>query len=280
MIAPIDGHCHVWTPDLEHYPLASGFKVEDMNPRSFTLEELFAVSEPHGVRKINLIQMSYYRFDNSYMLDMIRLHPDRLVGTAIVDPLGADPAGEMRALRPKGVRAFRIHREYSKEPPERWLRPDGYRAMFAEAERSDMALSCLVDPSGFAEIDRMCGLYPKSPVIIDHLGRIGVDGTIRDEDVEALAGLAKHPRVYVKIGAFYALGRKTPPYLDLAPMIEKVVKAYGPRRCFWETDCPFQVVKDKYGDSLALVRDHLPFLSEEDREWLLAKTAETLLFAS
>jgi predicted TIM-barrel fold metal-dependent hydrolase len=224
--------------------------------------------------------MSYYRFDNSYMLDMIRLHPDRLVGTAIVDPLGPDPAAEMRALRPKGVRAFRIQPEYSKQPPERWLNPPGYKAMFSEAERSGQAMSCLIDPSGFSEIDRMCGLYPNSPVIIDHIGRVGVDGTIRDEDVDALVKLAKHPRLHVKIGAFYALGRKTPPYLDLVPLIERVVKAYGPRRCFWETDCPFQVVKDSYADSLALVRDHLPFLSEADRDWLLAKTAESLLFSS
>ncbi len=280
MIAPIDGHCHVWTPDLEHYPLAPGFTVQDMNPRSFTLDELFAVCEPHGVRKINLIQMSYYRFDNSYMLDMIRLHPDRLRGTAIVDPLGADPAAEMRALKPKGVRAFRIQPEYSKEPPERWLSPPGYRAMFEEAERSNLILSCLIDPRAFAEVDRMCSLYPKSPVIIDHIGRIGVDGTIREDDVNALVALAKHPRLFIKIGAFYALGRKTPPYLDLVPLIERVVKAYGPRRCLWESDCPFQVVKDTYGDSLGLVRDHLPFLSDDDRDWLLARTSESLFFDS
>ena len=42
--------------------------------------------------------MSYYEFDNRYMLDMIKLYPDRFVGTAIVDPLGDDPGRAMRDL--------------------------------------------------------------------------------------------------------------------------------------------------------------------------------------
>jgi hypothetical protein len=32
-------------------------------PRSFTAEELLATCRPHGVGRVNLIQMSYYRFD-------------------------------------------------------------------------------------------------------------------------------------------------------------------------------------------------------------------------
>ena len=90
-------------------------------------------------------------------------------------------------------------------------------------------------------------------MIIDHLGRIGAgpDGAIRDADVAALCALAKHPKIFVKVGAFYALGKKKPPYLDLAPLIREVVQAFGARRCMWESDCPFQVVQDRYVDSVA-----------------------------
>ena len=79
-----------------------------MQPRSFTAEELLATCRPAGVGRVNLIQMSYYEFDNRYMLDMIKLYPDRFVGTAIVDPLAADPGRAMRELAKQGVHAFRI----------------------------------------------------------------------------------------------------------------------------------------------------------------------------
>jgi predicted TIM-barrel fold metal-dependent hydrolase len=204
----IDAHSHIWTPDVAHYPLAEGFAATDMKPRSFTAEELLGHCRPAGVGRVNLIQMSFYEFDNRYMLDMIKLYPEQFVGTAIVDPLGPDPARAMRELGPKGVRAFRIQPHYSKLPPARWLEPAGYRAMFATAARTGQALSCLIGPDGFPEVDRMCREFPDTKVIIDHLGRIGAgpDGQIRDPEVEALCALARHPKVFVKVGAFYALG--------------------------------------------------------------------------
>ncbi len=274
----IDAHSHIWTPDVAHYPLAEGFTVEDMKPRSFTAEELLATCRPAGVGRVNLIQMSFYRFDNRYMLDMIALYPDRFVGTAIVDPLAAHPDRAMAELKPKGVRAFRIQPGYSKLPPTRWLEPPGYDAMFAEAARSDLALSCLIDPDGFAEVDRMCRKFPETTVIIDHLGRIGAAGPIRDDDVTSLCALARHPKLLVKVGAFYALSDTGPPYLDLAPMIRRVVEAFGPERCMWESDCPFQVVEDRYIDSLALIRDRLDFLNDDEKDWLLWRTAGRVLF--
>src|SRR5262249_53988934 len=143
----------------------------------------------------------------------------------------------------------------------KWLEPAGYAAMFAEAARTGAVLSCLIDPDGLPEVDRMCRKFPDAPVIIDHLCRIGVNGTIRDEDVEALCAMAKHPKVLVKVGAFYALGKKTPPYTDLVPLIRRVLQAFGAKRCMWESDCPFQVVQHKYDESIALIRDHMPELS-------------------
>src|SRR6516225_5395246 len=197
----IDAHCHIWTPDVAHYPLGSGFTVADMQPRSFTAEELLALCRPSGVGRVNLIQMSFYvgqgmsgkmayEIDNRYMLDMIKLYPDRFVGTAIVDPLAADPGRAMRDLSREGVRAFRIQPQYSKQPPARWLEPAGYAAIFATAAETGLGLSCLIGPDGFPEVDRMCRRFPEATVIIDHLGRIGADGTIRDADVDALCALA------------------------------------------------------------------------------------------
>src|SRR5262245_53165145 len=126
----IDAHVHVWTPDTTRYPLAPGFKKENMKPASFTPEELFKHCKPAGVGRINLIQMSFYGFDNSYMLDAIARYPDVFVGTAVINPLGKDPAREMDELAKKGVRAFRIHPKLSEQPAEKWLRPEGYKKMF------------------------------------------------------------------------------------------------------------------------------------------------------
>lgn len=277
----IDAHVHVWTPDTAHYPLAKGYKKENMKPASFTPKELFKHCKPSGVNRINLIQMSFYQYDNSYMLDMIALHKDAFVGTAILDPKGKDPGSEMTALAKKGVRAFRIRPPHTGLPPEKWLQLDSYEKMFAAGAKNNQAMSCLIEPNALPELDRMCKKYPNTPVIIDHLCRIGVDGKIREKDVTALCAMAKHKRVMVKVGAFYALGKKKAPYTDLAPLIQRVLKAYGSERCMWESDCPFQVVGGhQYQDSVDLIRKHLDFLTAKDKEQLLQKTAEDFFFKS
>jgi predicted TIM-barrel fold metal-dependent hydrolase len=168
----IDAHVHVWTDDTAHYPLAPGWKKEDMNPRSFTPEDLFKHTKAVGVDRINLIQMSYYypkgesgekpdRFDNQYMLDMIALYPDVFVGTAVIDPHADAPDRQMTELAKQKVRAFRIHPGLSKQPLAKWLRPPGYDMMFAAGAKNNQALSCLIDPDGLPELDRMCKNYPE-----------------------------------------------------------------------------------------------------------------------
>src|SRR2546423_1006350 len=148
----LDAHVHVWTPDTARYPLAPGFKKEDMKPASFTPEELFKHCKPAGVGRVNLIQMSFYGFDNSYMLDVIAKYPGVFVGTAVINPLGKDPAREMDELAKKGVRAFRIHPKLSEQPVEKWLRPEGYKKMFAAGAANNQAMGCLIRPAGAPEM--------------------------------------------------------------------------------------------------------------------------------
>ena len=86
--------------------------------------------------------------------------------------------------------------------------------------------------------------------------------------------------MYVKTSAFYALGEKKAPYLDLAPMIRRLRDAFGASRLMWASDCPFQVDPGhNYHDSIALIRDRLDFLTAEDKDWMLRGTAEKVFFA-
>jgi predicted TIM-barrel fold metal-dependent hydrolase len=273
----IDAHVHVWTPDTERYPLARGFAKKDMQPPSFTPEELLKHAKPVGVSRIVLIQMSFYGYDNSYMLDTMRRFPGVFSGVAVIDEDNR-PAETMRELKKQGVRGFRIR------PGERsratWLDGEGMAAMWKCGADEGLSMCHLIDPDSLPAVDRMCKKFPKTPVVIDHFARIGVDGVIRGEDLKRLCDLAKHKHVAVKISAFYALGMKRAPYFDLSPMIRRLHEAYGPQRLMWATDCPYQVQgAHTYADSIALVRDRLDFLSGADREWLLRRTAERVFFS-
>ena len=86
--------------------------------------------------------------------------------------------------------------------------------------------------------------------------------------------------VKVKISGFYGLGEKKPPHLDLVALIKRLYEAFGPKRLMWASDCPFQIVGETYEDSISLVRDRLDFVTAEDKEWMLRRTAEQSFFHS
>lgn len=159
-----------------------------------------------------------------------------------------------------------------------WLDGKPYHEMFDLCASSGQSPCCLMDPEGIPALDRMLKEFPNTSVVIDHMCRIGADGNVRQKEVDQLCDLAKHANVRIKVSAFYAFGKKAP-YTDLLPMIQRLYGAYGSRRLMWASDCPYQVQQcHTYGYSVALVRDHCKFLNSDDREWILAKTAEQVFF--
>ena len=272
----IDAHVHVWTDDTETYPLAPGFKKEDMKPPTFPPEELLAHTRPCGVDRIVLIQMSYYRLDNTYMLKTMRDYEGVFSGIAIVDPAGEKPDAQMHQLATQGVRGFRLS---PNGPKETWLDGDGYERMFRAGADENLALCPLIGTDALPALEKRCTQFPDTPIIIDHLCLVGAGGSISDAEVDALCHMAQYPNVMVKISAFYALGQKKPPYLDLEDLIERVGAAFGAERLMWASDSPFQVQDEHtYEASVALIRDHLDFLSDADRELILRGTAEAFFF--
>ncbi|MEX2188135.1 MAG: amidohydrolase family protein [Pirellulales bacterium] len=273
----IDAHVHVWTDDTEKYPLAKGFAKDDMKPATFTPEELLAHARPLGVGRIVLIQMSYYGFDNRYMLDAMQAHPGVFSGVAVIDPEDR-PAATMRALQKQGVRGFRIVSDG--KDAAKWLDGEAMAAMWRTGAEEKLAICHLINPDALPSVDRMCGRFPDTPVVIDHFARVGMKGKIEEKNLANLCRLARHKNTAVKISAFYALGKKKSPYDDLAAMTRRLFDAFGPKRLMWATDCPFQVQDGHtYADSLAFVKDRLDFLSAEDKTWLLRKTAERVFFS-
>ena len=275
----IDAHSHIWTSDLNRYPLAVGQTVDALKPRDFTAEQLIEQGRPLGVTRFVLIQHKpYHGLDNSILLDAIAQHPGRFSAVACVEAAGPNPRGDMLRLASGGVRGFRIRPDEG--GADRWSHSDGMNAMWRCAGETGLAICPLINPDALPEVDVMATRFPDTTVVLDHFARVGIGGQFPAADVDALCSLAKHPHVNVKISAFYALGAKQPPYLDLIPLIRRVFEAYGAERMMWATDCPYQLTPPSdYASSLALVRDRLDFLTPPQKTSLLRDTAARVFFS-
>ena len=273
----IDAHSHIWTRDVAKFPLADGKTVADLDPPSFTSAELMEVARPQGVDRVVLIAHNiYYGFDNRYLVDAAKRYPETFRVVGMVDDSKPHPDVEMRRLHTQHVTGFRIT-PFRSGP--QWLENAGMKVMWKCAAETGQAMCCLINPEDLPQVDRMCGDFPDTRVVIDHFARIGADGEIRDKDLKNLRGLARHKNTFVKISAYYALGKKQEPYHDLISMIRSLYEVFGAERLMWASDSPYQIVGDHtYQASIALVRDQLDFVSPTEHSWLLRKTAEQVYF--
>lgn len=272
----IDAHVHVWTPDTKKYPIDPSFQIADMQPPSFTAEELFSHCRPSGVTRIVLIQMSFYQWDHRYMVDVMRAHPGVFSGVSLIDVHAADLEAEVKRHAELGMRGFRLH---SHGDANTWVNDPAMARLWKLAKDNSIAICPLINPQDIRFVDALCKKHPENRVVVDHFARIGVSGAIEQDRLAELCRLARFPNVYVKTSAFYALGKKKAPYRDLIPMIRKVVDAFGPERLMWASDCPFQVEGGHtYSESVALIRDQIDFLSDSDRQWILRDTADQVFF--
>lgn len=272
----IDAHVHLWTQDADRYPVTKGTNLTKFEPKNFLPEHLFQHTHPSNVSRVIIVQIGSYGPDNSLAIDALEQYPEvfRIVG--MVDQHREDVAEEMDRLAKKGVTGFRI----SGVPgdPQKSLQAPAFDSMYRAAAKTDQVICPITMPPGLVDQVAMCRRHPDTKVVVDHMGRIGEQNPIRDDDVKTLCSLAEFPQVYVKISRLHSLGRKRPPHDDLIPMIRCVVDAFGPDRLMWGSDSPYQIVSESYEDSISVVRDKLDFLSTAEREQILAKTAERIFF--
>ena len=281
----VDAHSHLWSIDRVDYPLAPGAKEEDVQPKSFDVGEFFEVARPEGVtRVVGIGHGPHFGTDARYLVDVMKARPGQVAVQAQLD-LNADPAKQMAELKAQGVGAFRVVLldTWNDYLPE--THPIYRVYEFAGMQR--LVVCPLTNAGWLAQLDRLSQTFPATTVVIDHFARIGIDGflqrppmpsTIKPEEVANLVKLARYPLVNVKISAYYALGRHTPPYDDMLPFIKELIRAYGPERLMWGSDSPYQLAPGQgYAASIALIRDRLD-VKVSDREWLLRKTAERVYF--
>ena len=188
----IDAHSHIWSPDTDKWPLANGKTKKDLDPPSFTPEELLKLAHAVGVGRVVLIQHTlYHGYDNTYLLDAAKAHPGVFAVTGMVNDTKPHPGQAMRELHKKGVKAFRITSRpgIGASGGEKWLSGPGMTEMWKAAAETGQVMACLIDAKDLPGVDAMCAKNPATTVVIDHFARIGVDGTVHEEELKQLCAL-------------------------------------------------------------------------------------------
>jgi predicted TIM-barrel fold metal-dependent hydrolase len=269
----IDAHVHVWIPENQKYPY--WIDRPDVHYYDGSVELLLELMDKNGISKAVLIQPSQYGWDNSYIMDCVDAHPDRLAAIVRVDQWSkSGPADLEYWVKERGAQGVRLTLwEYTAES---WNHGLPEYPLWEKIRELGVVAGYLIEPFHAPMIEDMLNAFPEVPVILDHLGKPITSESPDFPSFQNILDLARYPQVYIKLSAMSYQSNEDYPHRDLIACAEKAVRAYEPNHVMWATDFCFTLGAHNYHQGNEIVEKYMPFIGEQDKEWIFAKTARKL----
>lgn len=269
----VDAQIHVWSADSPARPWPAG-RARYAHGPSLSVEEVLSVMDREGAARAVLVPPSWVGDDNTDCLAAARAHPDRFTVMGRFDPT-APGAGTLLArwCDQPGMSGIRL--TFHLPPWEAWLRDGTLDWFWPAAERAGLPLMVFV-PGQAGALGPVAAHHPGLRLILDHLARrLGLTDDAAFADLDHVLGLARYPNVAVKVSALPCYSSEPYPFPRLHPYLRRVYDAFGARRMLWGTD--YSRLRGPYGDCVRLFTEALPFLTPEDREWVMGRAAREWL---
>jgi L-fuconolactonase len=261
----IDTHIHLASDNLEHYPLAEHppFHTESY---VYTEDDFLSDMNEAGVRQATIVQpFGLYGFDSSYHADAAQRHADRFVSICGVatDREGADALRYWVQERGvSGVRIMTLGQGVN-------LHDDGFGLIFATAAQLDVPVCLLTSTKHLVDLPAIAGEFSNTRIVLDHLGWAG---PVKNPHAitESLAPLIPTENVFLKLSTpLLSSGN------DGRRVVEFVLERFGPSRVVWGSNFPVTDMGG-YATTVKVTKAALSFLSDDDRDWVLDRTALAL----
>ncbi|MBT4096872.1 MAG: amidohydrolase family protein [Gemmatimonadetes bacterium] len=268
----IDSHVHVWTmgaPPYVHNDAMSTSRPEYPG----LIEDLIRYMDLNQIDRTVLIQCMYHGYDNSYMCDCLRRFPDRLHGVALINPKKPGAAQQLQRLyHEHGVEGMRLYPIVDQDAS--WLSGDEQNALWEMARELNVPFTWFGRCTQIPLLEPMLQRFPEVNVIVDHLGEPTLAEHM-DEDFSLLLAAARNPNLYIKATRIDGISQQPWPHEDVHPYVAAVHQAFGAQRMLGCTGFP---ENPQRGDAVGfrVVEQAMDFLSADDKEWILGKTAASL----
>ena len=263
---------HAWVINDPRFPIDAEIASCPNNlPRQdYAAEHLISEMKIYGIDKTVISHVCYYGRNNDYTSYAIQTWPDRfagiglLVGHRLFDPGDeGNPDRLAYAVQEQGLSGLRLSPIYDKE--NRWFDDAVMHSFWDRAQDLGAVFNIFLGPDQVDQVANMAVRFPGVKIVIDHIAMIDI--TAPDEaGFGPLLALNPLPNVYVRT-SLHNPSRQDTPYRDVWPFLERLYDAFGPQRMLFANFFEYLIMKEM-----------IPFFTEEDKVWILGRTAEGIYF--
>lgn len=225
-----DCHVHVFG-DPKRYPFWSG---RSYTPETASVDDLRQLLKALRLDRVVIVQPSVYGTDNSCTLDGIRELGNRARGVAVIDDKTSDAA--LDEMGKVGIRGIRLNLATLRVTDPAAAR-QRFQAAVQRIKGRNWHIQFNTQPA-MIEALKDDFLASPAPLVIDHFGGATTALGVQHPGFQALVGLVKSGKTYVKIsGAADSMSKQAPDFPDVAPYAKALVAA-NPQRILWGTNWP------------------------------------------
>jgi predicted TIM-barrel fold metal-dependent hydrolase len=254
-----DTHAHFYTNDVDRYPFdarTARYGPEIMVAKAMrfpqTPKEVFAFWDENNIERGAGVQYSStYRFNNSYLLDIAREHPDRITPVVILDPLAAETPAQLEKMAHEnsiaGVRWTGGPTPVPGAAPGPGGPPNSDFPFLSEAAAASwdaanrLGLMVVLMPIGgdtpgaMAKVAEHAVRYPNVNILLDHIGfpraELGPSFGLSPQH----RALAAHKNVFYKYTTLLIEQLHTA-HVPFRPFLEHMVQTFGADQMVWGSD--------------------------------------------
>jgi len=263
---------HAWVINNPQFSIDPDISVCPKNPpkSDYSGEHLLAEMKIHGIDKTVISHVCYYGRNNDYTIHCVKTYPDKLAGFGLLvghrlyapnDP--KNPSRLEKLMKEDGLSGLRISPIYDRKTV--WFNDSAVYPLWEKAHALNATFNIFLGPEQISQVADMAQRFPGVNIVIDHMAMIDITRP-NSEGIDPLCDLAKYPNVYART-SLHNPSKEQMPYRDVWPYLHRLYDSFGPQRLIYANFFEFLIMKDL-----------IPFFTEEDKVWILGKTADRLYF--
>jgi predicted TIM-barrel fold metal-dependent hydrolase len=261
----VDSQIHIWENGKmsAHHRQIPNYSIDDASAEMASAGVDAAVIHPPS---------SLGESVNELAVKAVRLHPDKFCILGHFDLQSPDREKIVAHWRERpGMLGFRF--TFNQPNQKTWWTDGSLDWFWAACEKHDLRVGLLASGKNIEAFGNIAKRYPRLKMHIDHIGRGGGGGGVKDDavfaDLPNMLALAKLPNVAVKLSGAPSYSSEAYPYKNIHGYLRQIIETFGSDRCFWGTD--ITRMPCSYRQCVTMFTEEMPWLKGRDLELVMGK---------
>jgi predicted TIM-barrel fold metal-dependent hydrolase len=262
-----DSQVHIWAADTPERPWPKRHAPHRKEP--LTKDEMLREMDAAGVDRVVIVPPGWEGDRVDLGIAAAQAHPTRFAVMGRFDPEAPDAPQRLATwMDQPGMLGVRV--TFNTPQLEPLLTEGKFDWFWPAAERADIPVMILAPHRLLHLIGGIAAAHPGLRIAIDHLGvSKGTKAPQAFAGLDQLLALSGRSNVAVKASSLPAYSTQPYPFRDVHEPVRRAYDAFGPRRMFWGSD--FSKLKCTYREAVTLFTEELPWLTHEDKEWIMGR---------